>query len=86
MSRIYAIKEDVEKAKCPRLCEDHFSEDSFDKIPSVARELGYRVHLNKDAIPDRNRFKRKFPTDSASNSDKRPRHSLAFQKRQNLEV
>ena len=79
-------KEDIEKSKSPRLCEDHFSEDSFDKIPSLARELRYRVHLKKDAIPDRNRFKRKFTTDSASNPEKRPRQSLAFQKRQNLEV
>ena len=51
-------KEDIESTKNPRLCEDHFDPESFHMIPQVAREIGCRLILKPDAVPDSKLFTR----------------------------
>ena len=50
------FKEDIDNAKCPRLCQDHFSPDSFTKLPEIAKLSGYRLDLKEGAVPDANLF------------------------------
>ena len=52
-------KEDIENSTYPRLCEDLFSPDAFNKIPELARQLGYRLYLKPDVVPDPSRFTRR---------------------------
>ena len=86
-------KEDIESAKNPRLCEDHFEPESFQKIPQLAREIGCRLILKPDAVPDPKLFTRaavnltsKPSTSEVPTASGRKRKSLAFEKRQNLSV
>ena len=52
-------KQDIENAKYPRLCEDHFSPDSFIKLPELARAAGFRLDLKPEAVLNPNLFSRK---------------------------
>ena len=77
-------KQDIECAKCPRLCEDQFNPDSFTKLPELAKAAGYWLDLK----PNPNLFSRKTDQKSCGNDGpvSKKRKSLAFEKRQNLEV
>ena len=84
-------KEDSESAKNPHLCEDHFDPESFQKIPQLTGEIGCRLILKPDAVPDPKLFTRvavnltsKPSTSEISTAS--GRKSLAFEKRQNLSV
>ena len=79
---INRLKKDVDSAKAAKLCEDHFQPHSFNKHPEIAREVKCILRLNEGAVPDRSLFVR---TKQAPVKEK-SRTSLAFQKRQNLEV
>ena len=77
-------KEDIESAKHPRLCDDHFNPESFQKIPQLAR-----CCLKPDAVPDPKLFTRvavnltsKPSTSEIPTASGRKRKSLAFEKRQ----
>ena len=43
----------------PHLCEDHFSPDSFTKLPELARPAGFRLDFKPGAVPNPNLFSRK---------------------------
>ena len=86
ISLINRNKDDFQRAKAPKLCEDHFQEDSFTKIPSIAKALGCRLKLRSGALPDRSLFKRKAASLNEESDSKKQRQNLAFHKRQNLEV
>ena len=75
-------KKDVDSAKTPRLCQDHFRQDSFNKLPEIAKSIGCSLLLKKDIVPDPSLFERKNEPTSKS----KERKSLAFQKRQNIQV
>ena len=86
-------RQDIESAKNPRLCEEHFSPESFTKLPELARAAGFRLDLKPDAVPDPQRFirqsvesKTKFSRSLFDPQERTGRKSLAFQKRQNREV
>ena len=86
-------KKDIENAKNPCLCEDHFDPESFQKIPQLAREIGCRLILKPDALPDPKLFTRVAvnlssnpSTSEISTACGRKRKNLAFGKQQNLSV
>ena len=47
ISLINCIKDDFQRAKAPKLCKDHFQENIFTKIPSIAKALGMSFKTQK---------------------------------------
>ena len=80
---INRLKSDVDRAKAAKLCEDHFEPHSFNKHPEIAREVKCILRLKEGAVPDRALFVRGKQWGDVKG---KPRTSLAFQKRQNIEV
>lgn len=79
-------KADLDRSKAPKLCEDHFRDESFTKIRSIAKVLGCRLNLKQGSIPCRSLFKRTLSSSNDNNVEKKQRTSLAYYKRQNIEV
>ena len=75
-------KFDIDNAKTPRLCQEHFTVNSFNKLPELAKSAKCDLRLVKGATPDPNLFVRPKEFETKP----RRRTSLAFQKRQNIEV
>lgn len=75
-------KEDILKAKKPRLCEDRFNEDSYQRLPSFVKQIRGPLKLKPTAVPDKKRFHKH----NIQAVRVHVRSSLAYQKWNNIDV
>ena len=67
----------------PKVCERHFDRNAFNVNYDIAKQLGRKLLLKKDAVPTLHLGKKSKDEEGGG---QRHRSSLAFQKRQNLQL